>query len=154
MLVRCIGYCRAPCKCCFKDATSPLCGPLCVQSQFSCLSHLGLFPALWIGCFCVLVAAVLCFSVPCSPCPAWWRQWLPLRFSLPGISFVGAFAVRGLLEWALPQHIPWVVFSSHCGSAACSDLVSLADGTYQKPDILGATHNWDRISVYVQLRLN
>lgn len=42
MLVMCIGCCVASCNCCSKDVTSYP----CVQSRFSGLSHLGLFPAL------------------------------------------------------------------------------------------------------------
>lgn len=94
MLVRCPGYCMASCKSCFEDVTSPV----CVQSQFSRVSP-GSASSTLSHCPGVLVAAELCFSGPCPPCPAWWRQWLLLRFSLSGISFVGALLWEG--SWSV-----------------------------------------------------
>lgn len=113
VLVRCTGYCMASCSCCSQDVTSP---------EFPWLSHLGEFPALWISRPCASVVPVQWSSAPCSPSSALQRWWLVLRVSLSGISFVGAFAVRRLLERTLPQHIPWLAFSSLRGSAACSAL--------------------------------
>jgi len=74
-----------------------------------------------------------------------------LRFCLGAVSFVGAFSVRGPLKCALCQHIPWATFPCPLGSAACLGLDLLADSARQKPEILGATHNWDRISGDMQL---
>lgn len=144
MLVRCTGYCTASCNCCFKDVTSPV----CVQSQSSWLSHLGLPAALRV----------------IHPC-VWWLQCsgavspaLPVLPDGHNALFWGLSFLESALWVPLLWEGSWSVLclSTFLGRlsphpVALLPAVPWADGTSQKPDILGATRNWDRI--YVQLRL-
>lgn len=115
------------------------------------VSYLGLFKGMFESDVCISgFSAVFPLPGALPVLVSCWDDDLLLRFCLCGVSFLGAFSVRGPLECALHQRIPWVAFSRPLGSAACLALDLLAESTQQKPEVLGATHSWDRISADVQ----
>lgn len=137
VLVRCPGYCMASCKSCLEDVTSPV----CVQSQFSCVSpgSASSTESLSLSLCVGGCRALLQWPLPSLSClmetmaaseifPLWnqlcgclcWERAL-------GVCCASAHSLGGFLL------SPW--------PCCCSGLGSLAGGTYQKPDIPGATHS-------------